>query len=203
LSAWTRIPGRRGEILLAAIESQLGLSCANLLREIRLSQQPSTKTPFGASFLLVKLPLYEPWPLIWPPAAPFNVAASFGTAVFDICSTSSFLRRRASETSGPPCNIFRLCNVALLIPYRRHDSVFSSLDSCSRKTWIICSAVYGDRFFVRLPPTDFRHIWMTFRGSCHRETAGCCSPKVVRRRFANDSRSFSNCGCSLLKTCRL
>src|SRR6202047_1651952 len=65
-------------------------------------------------------------------------------------SSSSALRRRASQTSRPPYFDFHLYSVALEIPWRRHTSSVFAPASCSRNTPMICSSLKRLPFIARL-----------------------------------------------------
>src|SRR5205085_4460987 len=69
-------------------------------------------------------------------------------------SSSSALRRRASETSRPPYLDFHLYSVALEIPWRRHTSSVFAPASCSRNSPMICSSLNRLPFIARLLAVD-------------------------------------------------
>src|SRR6266576_2861489 len=91
----------------------------------------------------------------------FFASSSRSAAASSICSARSFfslafsssscLRRLASQTSMPPYLAFQLYSVASETPCLRARSAVFAPASCSRKTPMICSSENRFRFIVRLP----------------------------------------------------
>src|SRR6202795_2593247 len=119
----------------------------------------------------------------------FFARSSRSAAASSICSASSFfslafsssscLRRLASETSRPPYLAFQLYSVASETPCLRARSAVFAPASCSRRTPMICSSVNLFRF---IGPSLLRGRTLNLRGG---KTQG-----QVNGRQGTDERSY-------------
>src|ERR1700687_2070185 len=105
----------------------------------------------------------------------FFPTRSFSAALSRTCSASSFfsrrfsssstLRRLASDTSSPPYLDFQLYNVGALIPCRRHRSATRAPASCSLTIPMIWLSLNRLLRMLHSPQMDSTITWRDFRGA--------------------------------------